>query len=102
MFRVGQKVVAIAKQVGGYGDEAEPIVGSVYTIRSIDLDRAPTVYPIGLRLVEIVNKPRSYRGLNGDVFHEGSFGAHKFRPLVERKTDISIFKAMLTPNRVNA
>lgn len=96
MFQIGQKVVCIAdKTRGGYGDEIEPIVGAVYTVRGIDLNRQGCKCPTGLWLCEIHNEPRVYAG----GFDEASFAEDRFRPLVERKTDIGIFKKMLTPKR---
>ena len=78
MFRVGQKVVC----VNAAGFESFIARGSVYQIRSINIEFGQ----IWLRLAEIA--PR---------VDQAGFCSTRFRPLVERKTDISIFKAMLTP-----
>lgn len=96
MFQIGQKVVCVAdKWAGGYGDEIFPQLGGVYTVRGIDLHRLGSRCLVGLWLREIHNEKRLYaRGID-----EASFGADQFRPLIERKTDISIFKKMLTPKR---
>lgn len=82
-FRVGQPVVCI-KGVSGYGTEIVPPVGGVYTIREFGSFG-------GIRLVEIINTPMRY--IEGMV--ECTFDVESFRPVVERKTDISIFRAML-------
>lgn len=39
-----------------------------------------------------------------EIWREGGtpFFAHRFRPVVERKTSIAIFEAMLTPSQVEA
>lgn len=95
MFRVGQKVVLISAITGGYGDENKPVVGGVYTIRGIETGRKWPVYPTGLLLEEISNEPRRYKGY--DAPEEASFPASKFRPAVDRKTDISCLKALLHP-----
>jgi hypothetical protein len=93
-FRVGQKVVCIAEsRGGGYPDDKRPVVGSVYTIRGIEIDRRGCIDPIGVLLEEIVNEPRMYRGY--DEPSEVSFASTRFRPVVERKTDISIFTEIL-------
>jgi hypothetical protein len=96
-FRVGQKVVCNrnTKWEGGFQDEIDPIYGHIYTIRGI------VHYPFGpagLLLVEIVNAPRSYE----EGFYECDFQAPNFRPVVERKTDISVFTAMLTGSKIGA
>lgn len=103
-LRIGQKVVMIK---GFPIDEAAraqrdgvtlPAVGRVYTVRSID---AGTGWDTGLsfiRLDELHNLPHWSDGI------EPSWQSSFFRPAVERKTDISVFKAMLntTPETVGA
>ena len=82
-FHVGQKVVCIdASQSDGREWMADvPKEGAVYTVRGIIaiydpvLDEAVTA----LQLEEIANFPA----------WEGSYAAHRFRPIVEKKTDIS-------------
>ena len=92
MLRVGQKVACISgfTMPLKYQDEILPEVGEVYTISEIvDLPEG-----LGLRLVEIVNKPHQYSiGLC-----ECCFAASAFRPVVE--TNIEIFTAMLTDERL--
>lgn len=96
MFHVGQKVACIRDSYyGGPTDVFEPIVGSVYTIRSIRVDVLRPQYGVSLVFEEITNSiDRGGR--------EPGFYSSRFRPIVERKTDISIFTAMLTPNKVEA
>ena len=87
-FRVGQKVVC----VDGVPDDGRQFIiplreGAIYTIRGFvraHYGRDETC----LHLCGIVN-PAPYS--------ECGFRAARFRPLVERKTDISIFHRMLTP-----
>jgi hypothetical protein len=94
MFRVGQKVVLINDDwvkddprmvFGGYYVPYFPVKGPVYTVRDAGAF---------IRLVEIVNPIRNFR--NGE--NEVCFNASRFRPAVERKTDIAIFQAMLNPS----
>ena len=94
-FRVGQKVVCISAE--GFIDLGEifPVVREIYTIREIK-DYHDGI--CGLRLAEIVNKPKFYRGGVTECW----FASNRFRPLVERTTDISIFTAMLKPSKVDA
>lgn len=95
-FRIGQKVVCVRKAKypnSLHGDEITVKVGVVYTIR--ELYAIPENGHLGLRFLEIRNEPRQY--LN--AFMECGFYANRFRPLVERKTDISIFTRMLTPSK---
>lgn len=96
-FVVGQKVVLVRDfDPGVRADAAQdniilPEKGAVYTIRDIGLYcDEPIVW-----LNEIVNEPRFYIDIF-DVAEQG-FDATRFRPVVEKKTDISVFTAMLTP-----
>jgi hypothetical protein len=95
MFRVGQKVACIETwhlNGKGNGDERGPVKGSAYTIRQIGVGLSPK-NPSGVhvRLVEIENPTRRYR----EGVYEVCFGAWRFRPIVERATDISVFTEIL-------
>lgn len=93
-FRVGQKVVCISGPIsndGGYGDEKQPEIGRVYTIRCMETWDGI----LCVSLVEIINPIHSYLQAVGELV----FVASRFRPVVSRKTDISIFKRMLTPSQ---
>lgn len=90
-FHVGQKVVCVDVSDGD-GDIFPLAKNGIYTVSSVGVGIA-TGAPV-LRVAEFSpNLSSPFRG---------EFWASRFRPVVERKTDISIFKAMLTPNRVNA
>lgn len=98
-FRVGQKVVCIkpmsewtkdAHALGGF--PFRPALNAVYTIRAVRLVFGhPYLY-----LQEIHNPQNNWSEIG---FAEPPFWAGMFRPIVERKTDISIFKKMLIPSR---
>ena len=97
-FTVGQKVV-LARAFGSSSlyraaedDVTLPVKGVVYTIREFD-DQRSEGFGLALRLNEITNVPHYSNGL------EPSFMVSLFEPVVERKTDISVFKAMLNPSR---
>lgn len=96
-FRVGMKVVCI---YGGdwqiHGHETVPRFQKVYTIRAID---PRTISGCALLLAEIKNRPDIYRSANGVTIAEKCWRGSRFRPVVERKTDISIFTAMLNPSK---
>jgi len=81
-FRVGQKVVCVdASNTGGKLSENE-----IYTVAVVDtapISRSQTLWP-----AELGPRPR-----------DGGWYARRFRPIVERKTDISIFTAMLNPSK---
>ncbi|WP_421439968.1 hypothetical protein [Agrobacterium tumefaciens] len=108
-FTVGQKVLAVKKVSPTERDirmvEAAkragvifPKPGEVYTIRDIfTAARIDGEVVVCVRLVEVINNPqmRFNTGFVGEI----GFNASCFRPLIERKTDISIFKAMLTPSK---
>lgn len=91
-FYVGQKVVCV--YAGGDPafddwDESERIVvGQIYTIRRvyIDHDGEDCVW-----LDEVQRSHLSRIDWGPDV----GYGAYRFRPVVERKTDISIFEEIL-------
>jgi hypothetical protein len=84
-FRVGQRVVCVddapcsdeaCRHNGIHNDE-------IYTIRSIE--RCPTTRRFGIRL-EGITLPY-HRALRAECM----FRASRFRPVIDRKTDISIF-----------
>jgi len=101
-FRVGQKVTMVRQFSPNVAARAAldgttlPSYGVVYTVRGIEPDGIDG--DDYLWLVELTNKPHWSDGI------EPNFGSTLFRPVVETKTDISIFKAMLTdqPERVGA
>jgi hypothetical protein len=91
-FRVGQKVVCIdAAQFPGFRwhpDADIPRVGEVYTVTGIfQKDGKP-----GVVLKEIKNVEEVYSG----------YRASRFRPAVDRKTDISVFTKILNREVANA
>lgn len=93
-FRVGQKVVCIdASERKGPGKYTVlPVQGRVYTVRGISAWQWNCGFSgVGLYLEEI-HRPPTPQG-------EAPWGCWRFRPVVERKTDISIFKALLTPSK---
>lgn len=91
-FRIGQKVACIKRDgwVGkGRGGETFPEFGRIYTIRSIEsVDGWAWV-----RLAEIVNPLHHYTRSGRPS--EAQFRIDRFRPIVERKTDISVFTEIL-------
>jgi hypothetical protein len=83
MFRAGQKVVCVdVSNTPGkkwmHGDK--PTLGKIYTV-------------IGDELID------GEEAIFIDGHENWSFLAWRFRPLVERKTDISIFTRLLAPSR---
>lgn len=93
-WHVGMKVVCVDD--GGFISteyiEIMPVVGSVYTIREI----VPYGKRVGLRLDEIRNGKFQY---TQGIQEEAAFSAKNFRPVHTRKTDVSIFTAMLTGSK---
>ena len=94
MFRVGQKVVCISDFAKGRSVcpfVEFPTRGIVYTVRSNVIGRSLSgEKKPGILLHEVSNSI-------GPHGQEYSFCIKQFRPVVERKTDISIFTKMLTP-----
>lgn len=96
-FSIGQQVVCIDDNLaGGYGDETDPVLRGVYTIRQIYWNGHRGCEQVLFH--EIVNTPRWYLGFGFPV--EGGFDSHHFRPL--RTTSIEIFRSMLVPSKVTA
>lgn len=89
-FKVRQKVVCINAKGGFINlcgeviDSHELTEGAIYTIRSIGMFDGV----LAVRLQEITRRKPDNRW-------DLPFRADRFRPLVERKTDISIFTEML-------
>lgn len=81
MFYVGQKVVCVDGKPRNYPHCAVR-AGAVYTVSKI----MHSIYGDSLHVAEV----------DGDYW---GFYADRFRPVVERKTDISIFTAMLNPSK---
>lgn len=92
-FFVGQKVVYVGPDFSNTGHakmigQAVPVVGHVYTIRAINEIYGEPAF----LLHEIRNEPR--RWACGETF-ELHMNACFFRPLVEKKTDISFAHEIL-------
>jgi hypothetical protein len=98
MFRVGQKVVWV-----GFEKKRAPRIdvdpprldrGAIYTIRDVDYRAVAFLAHEGLPtiLLEEVSAPR---WLSTVGIWEGGYDPRGFRPLIERKTDISIFREIL-------
>lgn len=105
-FYVGQKVICVDDQFSQLWVDDEltgnrPVKGVIYTIRGIVTwnfrdGTGPAIY-----LEEVVNSPNP-RGWFGNLGHlEHPFTIERFRPVIERKTDISIFTEMLTPKKIS-
>lgn len=105
-FVVGQKVVAVGRKApakptrrsvprpeGNALGASYPEIGKIYTIRQINAWDDGVV----VLLEEVCN--RRFIGLKGSKIEPG-FPAECFRPVIDRKTDISQFKAMLNPSKV--
>jgi hypothetical protein len=87
MFRVGQKVVCVNAE-----GTPELTLNAIYTITAIDPDAKDG---IGVELAE-VEPPGGYI--------EWIYDIRRFRPIVERKTNISVFTEMLKTkkSKINA
>ncbi len=90
-FAVGQKVVCI------FGHQGEnkltkngwaPKTGGIYTVRSI--------FVWGKTYIRLEEYHDDH---NDGPWGECGWDASRFRPAIEHRTDISIFKAMLNPSK---
>ena len=89
------KVVCIkAASRVAYSGSHPSIVGRIYTVREVYV--CPALGTLGLRFEEHINPVHPMYGI------ECGYSAERFRPVVERKTDISIFTQMLNPSKVEA
>lgn len=93
-FQVGQKVVCINDQMNSgrprHPECHYPKEGSIYVVRNTDIVSRPLVW-----LCEI----RNPEWMTAYGMMEPGFDATHFRAVIERKTDISIFTEMLTPQK---
>jgi hypothetical protein len=99
-FHVGQKVVCVNDNFElGFANQINiPEKGVVYTVRDIELATGVAGQKaIIVRLEEVVNPVLDWD--NGRM--EVGFFPSRFRPLITRKTDISVFTAMLTGQKVS-
>lgn len=95
-FYVGQKVVCVeASPRADYTPWKVSIFdmeglteGRIYTVRAVSVQR-------GVSVIFVIEINRRWK-VDG---REQGYAAVRFRPIVERKTDISIFKAMLNPSK---
>jgi hypothetical protein len=88
MFRRGQKVVCVDAGPTDLGLPSGLTLNAVYTV--VATEEADYFGQCGLLLAEIRWEESNY--------HKASFRASRFRPVVARKTDISVFTAMLNPS----
>lgn len=102
-WHVGMKVVCIDIPWPAHAADCAakgcrfPEPGRIYTIREIGV--AKDDGKVYVRLCEIVNPRVNQRPWPAG---EPRFGARRFRPLVSRKTDISVFQQMLSPSKIDA
>jgi hypothetical protein len=95
MFTVGQKVVCVnaGNLFPYYADSPiELVEGKIYTVRWV----GPSPHPFNrgvpsVRLNEIIRRDEPLTPQRSDM----PWQADRFRPVVERKTDISVFAEML-------
>lgn len=97
MFYTGQKVVCVddghEDAFIRWYDGTKIVKGQTYTVRNT----GTTVFGTpGIRLMEV--ELTGVNGYNtGLPFKDNLYKQSRFRPLVERKTDISVFTALLNP-----
>lgn len=97
-WHTGMKVVCQDASYTSVSGIKELEEGRVYTIRWVGFDRHADA--ICVRLAEYFRKPLTFGDeVEFELYGEKPFFAHRFRPVVTRKTDISIFKAILSNPR---
>lgn len=85
-FRVGQKVVCVDDD--SWVGQGCIVKGRVYEVAGLLTSRLP-MYRGGTKVPAV---------LLAEFGPPHDFYAYRFRPIVERKTDLSIFTKMLTPS----
>ena len=94
-FRIGQKVVCVDVTSPAIRPDARvpwPIVGDIYTVTNRTID--PWSGVPALQLSELPKLHEDGRPI--------WYQAKRFRPAVERKTDISVFQKILDDARTKA
>jgi hypothetical protein len=97
MFHIGQRVVCIDDRFPGENGVFDPtfaercpnlpVEGRTYTVRGFVVPYAGYSGTPGVLLEEIINPPSPYY----EGSFEPSFFPSHFRPVTERRTDISVF-----------
>ncbi len=90
MFRIGQKVVCVddtehhpSTMIPG-GKRHSLVKGQIYTVTKTGIEHPLDL--IGIPCIALAKMPSPY-----------GYRQTRFRPLVEKTTDISVFKALLNP-----
>lgn len=99
-FHVGQKVICVDDSPNPHCEDVlpnRPVKGAFYTVRSLHVEPHIT-NAYGVRLHELINPEFNF---DGGPAYEWSFNSARFRPVVERKTDISAFTAMLDEQKAS-
>jgi hypothetical protein len=98
-FHVGQKVVCVDDLTNNTNEKLPEInAGHVYVIRRIGRIHVPSIGYLDTEeslWLEGVDRHIKVHSISVDL----GFRHSRFRPAVTRKTDISIFKAMLNPSK---
>ncbi len=90
MFRIGQKVVCVEDRAEAAGDILDGWIkaGNIYVIRSMEF--CPVQNRLGVRVEGVILPTNPF--FNDE---ENLIEAFRFRPIVEKKTDISVFEEIL-------
>lgn len=93
-FRIGQKITLKddLPWENAQPGEIYPQFGVVYTVHATEWNEKGQF----IWLQEIVNEPAEYNDTTGEM----NFYSNEFRPIVEQKTDISIFTKILSRKKV--
>lgn len=100
-FTVGQKVVCIDALTNSRTIKLPELEeGGVYTIRKIGVQEIPGVFEpeLSVWLEGVAREVFSSKDLS-IICDDFGFRPSRFRPVINRKTDISVFKAMLKPSK---
>lgn len=103
-FRVGMKVVCVDDDFAACwglsgGSRNKPVARPVYTVRGVGQFHFRDETASAIWLEEIINPIWNWTNSGrGEV----GFWVGRFRPVVENKTDISIFTHMLNPSKIGA
>lgn len=97
-YHVHQKVVCIDDTELGTDSKGIIVAGETYEVRWIgDFDHWLTGYAFCLRVTGVVRP--TLKGTHADQ-SDMPFRASRFKPIITKKTDISVFTAMLNTKQL--
>jgi hypothetical protein len=96
MFRVGQRICCVDDSETKFALNGSLVNGRIYHVRSVEPTRL-NVPGVKLEEYEYSTPPWLIGRTTRQPFTDAPLRASRFRPVVSKQTDISIFTRMLLP-----